>query len=172
MKMEKNMKKIFFLLLVSLGLSLCADDNITGFWYTVNKKTGKPGAVVAVYSYKGKYYGKIIGTHNEKGVLDDTIYHPKSRAPGLEGKPFYSGLDIVWDAAQDDGEGRYKGYVVDPVKGKIYHAELWRDSNNLILRGKLFIFGRNEVWPPFTQFTKEFPKPELAKLIPQRPIVD
>ncbi len=164
------MKKwLFFLLIPCFVFS--SDGSITGFWQTINKKTQKPGAIIAVYSYKGKYYGKIIGTHNEQGVLDDTIYHPISRAPGLEGRPFYSGLDIVWDASQDDGEGRYKGYVVDPIKGKIYNAELWREKGNLILRGKLFIFGRNEVWPPFPDsgFNENFKKPDLATLIPKKP---
>ena len=167
------LKKIIASLLLILSFSSTAKaDNISGFWETISKKTNKPNSVIAVYPYEGKYYGRIIATYNEEGVMDDTMYKPKDRAPGIEGNPYYSGLDIVFDAVPAS-RGQYKGFVADPTKGKIYKAELWRKGDNLILRGKVFVFGRNETWPPFPEenFNDDFKKPDLATFVPVIPKV-
>ena len=142
-------------------------DDLTGFWQTMDKQTKQPTSVIAIYPYKGKYYGRIIATFN-KGVLQETVDHPQSRAPGMEGNPYYCGLDIVW-VVEPQGKGKYKGYVVDPENGKVYNAKLWREKGNLILRGEVFVFGRNEVWPPFPdqKFNANFKKPDLTKFVPQ-----
>jgi uncharacterized protein (DUF2147 family) len=160
------------LLLAIFLFCFCAlnAQEISGFWQTMNKETNLPSSVIAVYSYKGKYYGRIIATYNSKGEIDDSIYNPVGKAEGLAGNPFYSGLDIVWADGQED-EGVYNGHVIDPRNGKVYRAELWREGENLILRGKLFIFGRNEVWPPFPEknFNRKFKKPDLKTFVPKLP---
>ena len=165
------LKKItlHLLLLLSFTGFIRAED-ISGFWQTIDKKTNKPTSVIAVYPYEGKFYGRIIASFNKEGVMDDTIYKPVGKAPGIEGHPYYCGLDIVFDVAQKDAR-HYKGYIVDPKEGKTYRAELWKKEGNLILRGKVFVFGRNETWPPFPDknFTDEFKKPDLATFIPKIP---
>lgn len=166
----RTIYKLGLFLLLFLSSTIKAED-LTGFWQVVDKKTSKPRSVIAVYPYKGNYYGRIIATYNQQGVMDDTIYHPKDKAPGVEGKPYYSGLDIVWTTSFDDD--RYKGQVIDPKEGKVYKAELWKEGGNLILRGEVFIFGRNEVWPPFPEsnFNKNFKKPDLSTFVPKIPKV-
>jgi uncharacterized protein (DUF2147 family) len=148
-------------------------ENITGFWQTMDKKTNLPTSIIAIYSYENKYYGRIIATYNKDGVIEETIYAPKSRAPGIVGNPYYCGLDIVWDAKPNSKTSRFKGYVVDPRKGRVYDAQIWNRDGNLILRGEVFIFGKNIVWPPFSEenFTKDFQKPNLATFVPHIPEV-
>lgn len=131
----------------------------------MDKKTNKPTSVIAIYPFQGKYYGRIVATYHN-GVMQETVDHPQSRAPGMAGNPYYCGLDIVW-VAEPEGNGRYKGYVCDPEHGKVYTAKLWREKENLILRGELFIFGRNEVWPPFQDWNQvNFKKPDLTTFVP------
>ena len=165
------MKKLLTSFLLCVLAAVFAEDP-TGFWQTVNDKTGKPSSVIAVYPYEGNYYGRIVATYNKEGELDDTIYNPKDRAPGIEGNPYYSGIDIVWDMKPAKKE-RYKGSITDPRAGKVYRAEIWRDGANLILRGKVFIFGRNIAWLPFPEsgFSSEFKKPDLTKFVPIKPII-
>lgn len=165
------LKKITsFTLLFLLLFSYVRANDITGFWMTLNKKTKTPSSIIAIYPYEGQYYGRIIATYNSEGVIDDTIYNPKDRAPGIIGNPYYSGLDIVW-TTRSTQNSKHKGYVVDPTKGKTYTAKLWKDGENVILRGELLIFGKNVTWPPFPEahFTKDFPKPDLATFIPTIP---
>jgi uncharacterized protein (DUF2147 family) len=171
--MGNGMKKIaLFLICMMTFCSTVLGDKIAGVWKSMNDDTGKPNCYVAVYPYQGKYYGRIIATCNDDGVIDDTIYAPKGRAPGVVGNPYYAGLDLIWDLT-DRGE-RYKGKIVDPEKGSIYNAEVWVEEGNLIVRGELLFFGRNVTWLPTHkgEFPKTFKMPDVKKFVPVIPEVD
>ena len=165
--MVKKLTALFIL----LGTVLSANE-ICGVWKSVNEDTDKAQCYVAVYEYQGKCYGRIIATCNSEGVIDDTIYAPKGRAPGIVGKPYYAGLDLIWDL-KDRGE-RYKGKIVDPERGSIYNAQVWVEDDNLIVRGELLFFGRNVIWYPTTKadFPKTFQMPNVKKFVPVIPEVD
>ena len=151
-----------------LSTSLSAAD-ITGFWRTLNDKTGKSESVIAIYRYKDSYYGRIIASYEPDGQMIDTIYTPQSRAPGVVGNPYYSGLDIIWGVRQVGS--RYKGKILDPRQGKIYDAELWTRNGNLIVRGEVLFIGKNITWPPARKqdFPKKFKKPDLKTFVPTIP---
>ena len=38
--------------------------------------------------------------------------------------------------------------ILDPKKGKVYGCAMWRDGENLIVRGKIAFLGRNQTWLP------------------------
>jgi len=157
----------FVLFFAHAGFS---NDDISGFWKTVNEE-GKAQCIIGIYEYDGLYYGRIIGTFDDKGVMDDSIYKPKKRAPGCVGEPFYSGLDIIWFLV--DAGVKYKGKILDPEKGNIYNSELWIENGNLIVRGKLLMFGRNYTWYPAvaSDWPKDFKLPNLEDLVPEIPEV-
>ncbi len=156
-----------FLLFFIATLGFGADD-IRGFWKTVNSQ-GNPECVFAIYEYDGAIYGRIIGIFDEDGKMQDTIYTPTRRAKGCIDNPYFCGLDIVW-GLYDCGE-RFKGKIVDPEKGNVYSCELWIENGNLIVRGKLFMFGKNYTWYPVKEsdFPKDFKKPDLTELTPSFP---
>ena len=160
------MKKTLSLLLLSL--SLFASEGIEGFWKTINEE-GVAQSVIAIYPYEDVYYGRIIATFDDNGKIKDSIYKPVERAPGVVGNPPYSGLDIIW-GMQNRGV-KYKGKILDPEKGNIYNAEIWREGNNLIVRGKLLMFGRNQEWVPMLdkEFPKDFKIPNLKTFTPSIP---
>lgn len=153
--------------------SLQGAETIEGYWKSIDEKTDKPQCLVLIYPYEGKYYGRMVGTFGDNGIIDDTIYAPKDRAPGVVGNPFYSGLDFIVNL-QCKGS-RYKGRILDPQKGKWYRAELWVKTNgNLNVRGELMFFGRNQEWLPAenSDFPKGFKKPDVKTMIPVIPEVD
>lgn len=164
------MKKALLFLLLSRAL-FSAED-IGGFWKTINEKDGKAQAIIAVYEYEGLYYGRIIGSFDANGDMDDNIYKPLKRAPGVVGNPFYSGLDIIWYL--EDSGSKFKGKILDPEHGDVYKSELWIDNGNLVVRGKLFIFGRSQEWLPAvnSDFPKGFKMPNLKTLVPSIPEVN
>jgi uncharacterized protein (DUF2147 family) len=166
--------KILAGLLYLLGIctALVGAEDIVGFWKTPNDKTGKPGGVVAIYKHGDRYYGRMIGSYDSEGQMDDTIYDPKTRAPGIIGNPYYSGMDFVWGLRKKDS--KYKGKIIDPRKGKIYTAEVWRKGKNLIVRGEIWVFGRNIVWTPAVEsdFPRGFKMPDVSKFVPVKPEVD
>lgn len=150
--------------------ALMAAD-IDGYWKSINENTGKPQCAVAVYEYQDLHYGRIIGTYDEAGVMTETIYHPKTKAPGILGNPYYCGIDLIWNL--DEVGRKFKGKIVDPEKGNVYNAELWTDDQDLIVRGKLFMFGRSQKWLPMTDadFPKGFKMPDVSKFVPVIPEV-
>lgn len=165
------MNKLFLLCLFyifAFSTSLIADD-IAGFWKSFDEKTGEPQSVVAIYPYQGKYYGRMIATY-KGGKLLDTIDNPTLRAPGVKGHPFYSGMDFIWGLEKNDL--RYSGgKILDPEEGKEYNAEMWMEDGNLIVRGEILIFGRNQTWVPATakDLPQGFKLPNLNNLTPVIP---
>ncbi|MDE3055285.1 MAG: DUF2147 domain-containing protein [Verrucomicrobiota bacterium] len=157
---------MLFFLLLAVSCFARESTDIDGFWKTVNEE-GVTQCVVAVYSYDGMHYGRIIGSYDENGKFSDTIWAPKKRAPGMEGDPYYSGLDLIWFLV--DSGAKCKGKIVDPEHGKIYNAELWVGENgNLVVRGKLLFFGRSQEWLPAgkSDFPKGFVMPKTKDFVP------
>jgi uncharacterized protein (DUF2147 family) len=168
-------KKISLLSLLSV-FTFCSSlmaQSIVGLWKTINDKTMKAESVVAVYEYQGKCYGRIIATFNkESGKIDETIYNPKTRAPGVKGHPYYCGMDLMWDLEKT--RFTYKGKIIDPEHGKIYTCETWVKNGDLIVRGEVFVFGRNEVWllAKDSDFPSGFKQPDTFQFIPVIPQVE
>lgn len=161
---------LFCLFFMQAYSSAFSAEDIVGFWKTINENTGRAQSIVAIYEYQGKYFGRIIGTYDERGHIKDSIYYPKERAPGVIGKPFYAGLDIIWNL-QNNGNKYTRGEILDPEKGRIYGAEMWLKNGNLVVRGKILFFGRNQTWLPVTdgEFADNFRKPDLKAFVPSIP---
>ena len=86
---------------------------------------------------------------------------PTARAK-LPGNPLIEGLDIIWDLVPDGA--RYEdGEILDPKKGKVYGCMMWRDGDNLIVRGKIAFLGRNQTWLPDDTIQ------ETAPFVPHKP---
>lgn len=164
--MNKLLAMVFFHACI-LWTTVAAQD-IVGFWRSVDEKTGKRQSVVGIYEYKGKYYGRMIVTFNEDGSFNDTIDAPVERAPGVKGEPYYAGLDFIW-GLKKNGQKYTDGFIMDPKEGKVYDSELWNKDGNLVVRGQIWIFGRNQTWPPASEsdFPPNFKKPDLKTMVPK-----
>jgi uncharacterized protein (DUF2147 family) len=161
-------------LVVGAAAVAAAQQSVTGFWQTIDDETGRAKSVVAVYAHEGKVYGRVILSYEDDGVtVRDDLNKQQRRSPFLEGNPAFCGLDIIWDLAPDNG-GRYKGgSIMDPgnqeKKPKVYGAEMWREGDSLIVRGKIAFFGRNQTWKPFPAFPPGFPVPDPGAFRPAIP---
>lgn len=166
------MKKIIatILCLLTYCTSLQGQNNVIGFWKTIDDKTGKQESLVAIYEYQGKYYGRIVVTYDDDGNFKDSIASPRDRAPGVKGNPYYSGMDIIWDM-QQEGNRYVDGSIIDPQRGKVYNSKMWPDNGNLVVRGEFLIFGKNQTWLPAKDkdFPPGFTKPNLQALVPKIP---
>lgn len=168
------MKKpiVFCLLFLCTISAMVFGQDVVGYWNTINEKTGKAESIVAIYEYQGKYYGRIIATFDDSGKIQETIYDPKERAPGIVGEPYYSGMDIIWDM-QPSGKEYKHGHIVDPEHGKVYDAQMWIQNGNLMVRGEILFFGRNQEWlaTQESQFPPNFKKPDFKTFTPKIPEV-
>lgn len=146
------MKKIFFAILMMANVAK-ADTNITGFWTTIDDETKTAKSVVQIYEYQGKYYGRVV-----------ELLKNKQATAKLPNNPRVMGMDIIWDLEQK-GDKYKGGEILDPTKGTVYGCEIWRDKENLIVRGKIAFLGRNQTWLP----NKDFKPVDEKQLVPNKP---
>ncbi len=116
-------------------LPVLAAQDIAGIWKTIDDETGEAKSLVQIYPYQGKMYGRVVSLFKNQD----------KKAVGIKGDPKILGLDVIWDM-EDEGERWENGHILDPQKGKIYGCEIWREGNNLIVRGKIAFLGRNQTW--------------------------
>ncbi len=147
------MKKIVIMAMLALGsLVAQASSDVVGLWTTIDDETKEAKSVVQIYEYKGKIFGRVVE------LLKD-----KNAKAKIKGNPAVLGLDIIWDL-EKDGDSYSGGEVLDPTKGKVYGCEIWRDGQNLIVRGKIAFLGRNQTWLPNTGS-----KAKVANPVPKKP---
>ena len=133
---------VIFCLFLS-GLSAL---DITGYWKTVDDETGEVKSICAVYEKNGKVFGRLLVLFKDGQFLED-YRNPVKVAEETKGKPFYSGMDIIWNM-KEVGNKYKKGKIIDPEKGSIYDCELWLEEGNLKVRGFFMFIGRNQTWLP------------------------
>ena len=145
------MKKIVLILGFLFYTPIClATDNIVGFWTTIDDETKQAKSIVQIYEYNNKYYGRVV----------DLLKNKEATAQ-IKGNPKIIGLDIIWDLKKS-GQKYTGGNILDPQKGKIYGCEIWKENNNLIVRGKIAFLGRNQTWLPNTEYKAQ----NIESLIP------
>ncbi len=164
------MKNLFVFFLCALFSPLFS-DSIEGMWDAIDDKTHKPGCVVMIYKHGDYHYGRIVATYDqETGKVFDTIDDPKKKAPGIQGNPYYCGLDMIWDLAKVGDV--YEGKLVDPEKGNSYDADVWAKGSTLYVKGKLLVFSSTQKWPATKR--RKLPwsfKPNPKKFDPKIPTV-
>jgi uncharacterized protein (DUF2147 family) len=184
--MNKGHKIVLALLALMLiaTTSLFAEKDVTGFWKTIDDETGLPKAVVAVYTYGGKLYGRVLLSYEEDGkTIKDDMYKQELRSPYLVGNPPFSGLDIIWDLEYNARKDQWSGgTILDPgndktdsekKEPKTYGCVIWKEGNDLIVRGKIAFIGRNQTWKPFSRsnFPDGFRVPDYASFRPTIPSI-
>lgn len=156
------------LILITGIATLCAAEDVTGYWKRVNDKSGHTLSIAAVYKYQEKIYSRILVSYNEAGAVEDSIVAPKKRVESILGAPFLAGLDFVWGLI-DTGKKWDNGKIIDPETAKIYSCEIWLNEEELIIRGKVGIFGKNTTWKRASKEELPFPLPDLRNFRPRIP---
>ncbi len=173
---DENILSILFCgILILFGCSTSSEESveegITGLWKSRDQKSDKPRSLVAIYQYQDKYYGRMLATYDDEGKIEDTILEQKDKAKGVVGNPPYCGMDFVYDVEEEDDGDRFRGKIIDPSKGNIYNVELWIQGDVLIVRGELWIFGKNIPWQKASKadLPKGFSMGDIKKFVPVVP---
>lgn len=149
--------------------SMLSAEEIKGFWKRINRETGNTQCVISIYEYQGQHFGRIIGTFDPQGKMKENLYQPIDRAEKVAGSPFYCGMDLLLNLVEKGS--KYKGTIVDPRSGRFYDSSVWVKDGNLIIRGELLCFGKNEIWFPLEEndLPEDFKKPQVSSFIPVIP---
>lgn len=145
------MRNLFItIMFLTLTVSTFGNNEVTGLWKSISDETQNISSISIIYEYNGKVYGRILVAYDKDGNIVDSIMNPTEKAVNIEGEPYYSGLDIIWGMV-NKGKKWTRGKIIDPEPAKVYSCDIWRDKENLIVRGKIGPFGRNQTWLPVTR---------------------
>lgn len=155
------MKNLFlFAIFLTTNFLFAVDfSNVKGYWIIPDDDTGKPESVAYFYENEGKYYARMVLLYDDKtGEVSETIANPKELAKGIKGSPKLLGLDFIFNLSPNTDNSRLAGKVIDPDNGMVFDCEVWVDKKdgNLVVRGELLMFGKNEYWKAISQ--KDLPK--------------
>jgi uncharacterized protein (DUF2147 family) len=140
---------MYRILLFSFLMPLCSfvsfaqSDTILGVWKTVDDTTGEEKSKVFLYKdTDGKIYGKIVGI-TDPARQESTCDHCNG---SKKGQPIM-GMVIIEGLQESDAvyEG---GTILDPQIGKVYKCKLWRENNQLKVRGYWGFLYRTQTWLP------------------------
>ena len=149
-----GMKTSCMFFLVAFASMSAMAGQFVGFWTTIDDESKEKKSVVRVYVHEGKYFGRIV-----------KLFKNQDAVAKLPGSPKICGLDIISNM-EKKGDTLDGGKIVDPKKGKVYSCEMWRKGENLIVRGKIAFFGRNQTWLPYKG--EDVPK-DAKPLVPVLP---
>jgi len=119
-------------------------QSLTGMWVTIDDNTGKQRSIVEIYEKGGKYYGKIMKLFREPGEELDPICDECTDARKNQK---IIGMEIITDMVMD-GTELVDGEIMDPENGSIYKCKIWREGNELKVRGYLYFLYRTQTWQP------------------------
>lgn len=141
MKISKN---IIFIVIMLFAVHLVQSQSVFGKWKTIDDRTGKPKAIIAIYKKDGLMYGKVV-----KIVEDGKENFLCKKCDGeLKDKPVL-GMTII-DAAEHRGNGIYKGDTLfDPQQAMTFRCKIWLNPDNtdeLMVRGYLAFIYRTQTW--------------------------
>ena len=162
--------KITLIIFLSIATILSSAEPVIGLWKSIDDDTGLPKSVTLIYESNGKIYGRIMAIFDDEGQPLDSIMNPEKTAENIENEPYYSGLDIIWEMEEKNRKWS-RGKIIDPKPAMIYSCDMWIDDGNLIVRGKIGPFGRNQIWIPasiFHDLPDDFVVPSnLIPIIPE-----
>ena len=142
----------------TLALSLCmlnssfvyASADLTGFWRSIDDKTGFTKGIVEISKEKnGTYNGKIIEITPRPG------YNPKTHCndcPAPYTNQPVIGLEVIKGMKPNDkNPNEYAGgTILDPITGKIYKSKIRLNTkaDRITLRGFIGVemIGRSQHW--------------------------
>lgn len=141
------MKTITFFLALAFHLLMttnCSAQSIVGQWKTIDDETNQPKSIVEISERNGKIYGKIVKLFRSPDEDPD----PVCKECPADDKRFNKkvlGMEII-EGMKADGTEFSGGTILDPKNGKIYRCRLWKEGENLKVRGYWGPFYRTQTW--------------------------
>jgi uncharacterized protein (DUF2147 family) len=145
MPMGRTSKHLKISLFLSL-LLICATANaqVAGKWKTIDDETGDQKSIVEIFERDGKLYGRIVKLFRKPGEDQDPVCDECEKEDPRYGKKII-GMEIIREmtAAENEYSG---GDILDPNNGKVYRCRIWRDGEDLMVRGYWGPFYRTQKW--------------------------
>jgi len=143
---NRTMKILLSLMVVMLFGINSYSQSIVGKWKTIDDETGKEKSIVQIWKAKdGLYYGKIMKLFDES-KKDNVCDKCDESDPRYNKKVV--GMKIIMKMKKTDDNEWTSGTILDPNNGKVYKCKLFREGDNLRVRGYIAFLYRTQTWLP------------------------
>lgn len=136
------MKQTILTAIISIGLLMKADAQVTGMWKITDEKDNVEKSIVEIFEKNDKYYGRVVK------ILPTSKRTHCEHCPGDQKDKPLVGMIIVSDLIKNE-KGGTDGKVLNPANGKTYscYIELV-EPDKLKMRGYLGwpTFGKTMYW--------------------------
>jgi uncharacterized protein (DUF2147 family) len=123
-----------------------AQNSPVGLWKTIDDETGKPKSLVRITENNGELTGKIEKLFRAPNEDQNPVC---VKCEGANKDQPIIGMTILY-GLKKNGVSWDGGSVLDPAKGKTYHARVTptEGGNKLEMRGYIGapLFGRTQTW--------------------------
>lgn len=136
--------KYAILLFACVPFLAWAQSSVTGSWKTIDDETGTEKSVVEIFERNGMVYGKVAKLYPSQGDPKDPACDacdPKD----ARYKKKVIGMEILLNMKKSGNEYA-GGTILDPKNGKVYSCKIWREGEELKVRGYLGPFFRTQTW--------------------------
>jgi uncharacterized protein (DUF2147 family) len=155
MSLKTNKIAMFKMLMASFAMFMFMQtgwsQGVVGKWKTIDDETGEPKSIVQIWKAEdGFYYGKIMKLFDES-KKDNVCDKCDPKDPRYNQKVV--GMKIIMKMKKT-GDNEYgEGTILDPNNGKVYKCKLYREGENLKVRGFIgvSVIGRTQTWLPSTE---------------------
>lgn len=135
----KQLVRLTALIVALVFSNVAFGQSVIGQWKSIDDETGEAKSIVNIYEEDGKLYGQVIKTFS--GSPDKVCDCTGDKAgQKIVGMIIISGLendDDTWEG--DDG-------IFDPEKDTYYDVKIWREGNELRVRGYIGFLFRTQTW--------------------------
>lgn len=135
----KNPMKLLALSVAIIFSSVSYGQSVVGKWKSIDDETGKPKSIVNIYEEDGKLYGQIIEIFN--GSPDKVCQCTGDKA----GKKIV-GMIIIDGLKKDEKYWKGDNGIFDPEKDTYYDVRIWREGDELKVRGYIGFLFRTQTW--------------------------
>jgi len=136
------------LLFFCYNFTLAAQEQkVTGKWRHYDSETGQLNSIMETYIENGKLYARILElfVSNQPDTLVCVDCPDNWRNQKI------LGINIVNGLSYNGHEWEGENALLDPEVQKAYCCKVWRDGENLLVRGYLGFIYQTLVWYPFDE---------------------
>jgi hypothetical protein len=149
--MKKKHVLLFIFLTMTLLYSSAANDaerkDVFGYWVMMDPRTNQQAGIAYVFEKDGIIYSRILVAVHPKTQAVSHYKAPQIKAPYIKDQPYVEGMVNIWNVTWSDQEHRYiNGFILDPQVRKPYRLEMWREGNELKIKGIMGPFSKTVSW--------------------------
>lgn len=147
MLLKFKVRLTLFLLFFGFHLCIAQTQSVLGKWKTIDDETGEAKSVVEIYESGDDIHGKIIKLYIPKSENQDPVCGECPKDDPRYNKKVI-GMEIMRGLTKN-GDTYSGGTVLKPDDGKIYKCKIWREGDQLKVRGYWGILYRTQTWEKY-----------------------